>query len=388
MPIQNLLKSFDELNTEQATAVQAKSSDVLQISPGSDLLAIIESNSAMTVWLESIAVYLYAFARASTCISNDPTQTNPDLDSWLAQFKFPRLAATFATGNVTFSRTTTTQQAVIPLASQVTTQIGNIVFQVTKDSTNPAWNETLNGYVIAVSAASVTVPVQAVVAGTTGNVDANQINLIVSAIPYVNSVNNAVATTNGEDIERDPAYLARFQLYINSLSKATPPAINAAIESVQDGILFNVLENINYALAQQLGFFTVIIDDGTGNPPDSLVTAVNNVISVTRGLSIKWGVYKTTPVTAAIGANLVIDGAYDGPQLIIGVETAITAYVNNLNVGVALDITKLPNIIYKVSPGILNIQALKINGTTNDFTPTPIQSVKVGTFTLTTSTPS
>jgi uncharacterized phage protein gp47/JayE len=359
----------------------------LQISPGSDLLAIIESNSAMSVWHQSIAVYLYAFARASTCISNDPTQTNPDLDSWLAQFKFPRLAATFATGNVTFSRTTTTQQAVIPLASQVTTQIGNIVFQVTKDSTNPAWNETLNGYVIAVSAASVTVPVQAVVAGTTGNVDANQINLIVSAIPYVNSVNNAVATTNGEDIERDPAYLARFQLYINSLSKATPPAINAAIESVQDGILFNVLENINYALAQQLGFFTVIIDDGTGDPPDSLVTAVNNIISVTRGLSIKWGVYKTTPVTAAISANLVIDGAYDGPQLIIGVETAITAYVNNLNVGVALDITKLPNIIYKVSPGILNIQALEINGATNDFTPTPIQSVKVGTFTLTTSTP-
>lgn len=388
MPIQNLLKSFDELNTEQAAAVQAKSSDVLQISPGSDLLAIIESNSAITVWLESIAVYLYAFARASTCISNDPTQINPDLDSWMEQFKFFRLPAKAATGNVTFSRTTTTQQAVIPLSAQVTTQIGNIVFQVTKDTSNPAWNETLNGYTIAVGVASVTVPVQAVVAGVTGNVDANQINLIVSAIPYVNSVNNAVATTNGEDVERDPAFLARFQLYINSLSKATPPAINAAIESVQDGILYNVIENKNYTLATQLGFFTVIIDDGSGDPPDSLVTAVNTIISLTRGLSIKWGVYKTTPVTAAISANLVVDATYDAPQLIIGVETAITAYVNNLKPGAQLDITKLPNIIYNVSPAILNIQGLEINGATNDFTPTAIQSVKVGTFTITTSNPS
>jgi hypothetical protein len=380
MNIQDLLKSFSVLTEEQVTAVQAKSNDILQVSTGSDLLALIESNSAIAVWLQSIAVYLYAFARAST-------SQGGDLDTWMAQFKFFRLPATYGTTDVVFSRLTTTQQALIPLGAQVTTQVGNIAFAVIKDTTNPNWNEALNGYTIAVSTASATVPVQALIAGTSGNVSANQINLIASAIPYVNSVTNPDAITDAKSAETDLAFLMRFQLYINSLSKATPPAIEAAIESVQDGILFNVIENENYALTEQLGFFTIVIDDGSGNPPDSLVTLVNNIIAITRGLTIKFGVYKTTPVTVTIAANLVVDPNYDPSQLVVAVETALQNYINNLNVAVALDVTKLPGVIYAVSRGILNIQNLLVNGATLDVTPTAIQSIKAGVITLTTSNP-
>jgi uncharacterized phage protein gp47/JayE len=390
MAIEDLLKSFDDLTQEQVAAVQAKSNDVLQVSTGSDLLALIESNSALTVWLQSIAVYLYAFARATTCVNGNPDEINPDLDSWMAQFKFPRLPATFATTTVTFSRLTTTQQAIITYqpTTQVTTQVGNIVFAVVKDTDNPNWNDSLNGYVMAANVASISVPVQAVVAGTSGNVTANQINLIVSAIPFVTSVNNPTDVDNAKNAESDLAYLTRFQLYINSLSKATPPAIEAAIESVQDNILYNVIENKNYALTEQLGFFTIIIDDGSGNPPDSLVTAVENIIEITRGLSIKYGVYKTIPVTATVGANLVVDPAYDASQLVVAVQAALTAYINSLDVAAPLAITKLPTVIYQVSPGILNIQNLLVNGSSNDVTPTVIQSIKAGTITLTTSNPS
>lgn len=382
MALQDLLKSFDDLNTEQVQAVQAKSNDVLQVTTGSDLLALIESNSALAVWLQSIAVYLYAFARAST-------SAGTDLDSWMAQFDFERLLATYGTTNVTFSRIVDTQPATILVGIQVTTQIGNIIFNVIEDSTNPYWVPIINGYSIPTGTASASIPVKAAVAGITGNVAANQINLIVSAIPFINSVTNPNAVTNAQDIETDPAFIVRFILYINSLSKATPPAINAAIESVQDGILFNVLENENYALTTQLGFFTIIIDDGSGNPPDSLVIAVNNIIAITRGLSIKWGTYKTVPVTVTISANLVLDPTYNASLIVVAVQNALIAYVNNLNVGTALEITKLPNIIYKVSPGILNIQTLEVNGATSDVTPTPIQSLKTntGSITLTTSNP-
>jgi uncharacterized phage protein gp47/JayE len=387
MNLQQLLKSFDELVDMQVTAMQAASTTTLDFSVGSIELANVESNAGVVLSLEAAITYLYAYSRAITCASNDPNYNNPDLDSWMAQFKFPRLDATFATVNLTFSRTTTTQQAVIPIGAQVTTNVGNIIFAVTLDTLNPAYNASLNGYVIPIGQTSVTVPSQCTQAGTIGNVAANQITFLSTAIPYVDSVTNATAATNGENVENDQHYLTRFQLYINSLSKAVKAAIEAAIESVQDGILYNLLENQNYGLEVQYGFFTVIIDDGTGNPPDSLITAVRNIIYVTRGLTIQYDVKKTTPVLVPISANLVIDPSYDENQIVDAVTTALQSYVNNLDVGAPLEITKIPSVIYGVSKGILNIQNLLINNGTDDVMPSPIESVKTGTISLTTTNP-
>lgn len=392
--LQDLLQGFDEVVQAQITAIQAKSNTVVDFTQGSILLAIINSNAGLSVMLQSLITYLYAYARASTCVSNDPNVINPDLDTWMFQFKFFRLPATFATTTVDFSRLNNTQQAVIPLNTIVTTTIGNIQFQVIKDTSNPNWNSSLNGYVMAINGdLTISVPVQAVKAGTSGNVLADQINLIVSAIPFVNSVNNPSDVTNAVNIESDADFLARFQLYINNLAKATPGAIDAAIEAVQDGILYNVLnwtgiDQSGNPIPNLPGIFSVIIDDGTGDPPDSLVTSVYNAIAVTRALGIIWGVYKTTPVSVSISANLLLDPTYDADALVAAVTQAISTYINNLDVGESLFYSKLPNVIYIVSQGILNVENLQINGATADVIPTSVQSIKAGTITLTTSNPS
>lgn len=388
MNLQQQLKNFDDLVDMQVTAIQAASTTTIDFSVGSIELANVESNAGVVLSLEAVITYLYAYANAITSASNDPTINNPDLDRWMAQFKFLRLPADYATTNLTFSRASTTQQAIIEIGSQVTTNISNIIFAVTLDTTNPAYNVDYNGYVLPAGQSSVTVPSQCTQAGTIGNVAANQLTFLSTAVPYVDNVTNPTAAVNGENIENDQHYLARFQLYINSLSKAIKAAIEAAIEGVQDGIQYNLIENKNYSLATQLGFFMAIIDDTTGTPPDSLVTAVNNAISAVRGLAIKWGVYKTVPITVTITANLLIDPAYDATQLVAAAVTALQTYIKNLEPGDSLEYTKLPNVMYVVSQGILNINNLLVNGATADITPTAVQSVKPGTITLTPTFPS
>lgn len=394
MSIESQLRSYDELNEMQVAAIQSESSTQLDFSQGSVNLAYVQSNSGIALMLQSIAVYLYSFARASTLVNADPTDINPDLDSFINQFSqnpedaFNRLPAVASEGDVTFSRYDTSQQAVIPASTsadnttQVETTIGNIIYNVIVDKANPNWNDALQGYVIPVNTASIYVPAQAAVAGSSGNVAANQINTLVQGIPYVNNVNNPQAFTNGRDTESDSAFLARFQQVINSLSKATPLAVEAAIESVRTGILYNVLGNKNYSLQPQPGFITVVIDDGSGEPPSSLLSAVESILEKTVALAVLFGVYATTPITENISATLLIDPTYDETLIHDAVVEALTKYINNLNPGEPLYYSKIPNIIYLVSPGIWNVNNLLVNGSANDIIPTGIQSVKIGTVTL------
>jgi hypothetical protein len=60
------IKSFSDIVTQQVTAIQAKSTQLLDFTIGSILRAIVESNSGVILWLQQLIVNLLVITRAST----------------------------------------------------------------------------------------------------------------------------------------------------------------------------------------------------------------------------------------------------------------------------------------------------------------------------------
>ena len=368
-------QDFTTIVRNQVTAIQAKARQFMDFSVGSILLAISETNAAVILWLQSLLLQLLATTRAAT-------STAADQDSWVADYGITRLAALSATGSVTFSRYTATQQAVVPIGASVQTTDGTQTFTVTTDTTNTAYSATLLGYVINGGVSSVTVPVIATNAGIVGNVAISTITLLGQSIPSVDTVNNALAFTNGVDAESDIALRARFIAYLSSLSKATKSAIGYAITSVQSGIVYTLVEDQDYNGATDYGYFYVVFDDGSGNPSANLISTVSNAVDASRPVGTRFGVFGPTLVTVTVVASLTVSAGYTLATVDAIARTAVLNYINALTLGQTLAYTKLAQIIYESSPGITNVTGLQVNAATADIVPTAKQVLRPNTVTI------
>ena len=119
------------------------------------------------------------------------SHTGADLDAWVQLFGMSRFPATSATGTVTFTRLTATDVVAVPVNTQLSTLDGSVVAQ------------TLTPAVFNVGVSVVTVPVQAAVAGPSGNVQANALNQLMTPVAEVSSATNLAALTGGADQETD-----------------------------------------------------------------------------------------------------------------------------------------------------------------------------------------
>lgn len=368
-------QSFSQLLSTMVTAVQGAAATLVDTTIGSILRAVLEAVGAVVLWLQGMLLQILSLTRAATSNSSD-------LDSWMADYGLTRLPAVAPSGSVTFSRFTTTTQAVVPIGATVQTQDGTQTYTVTLDTTNPAYSAVQGGYVLAVGVASVTVPVLANTAGSAGNAAPGIINTITSTITGVSTVTNALQFSNGADAETDTAFRARFVTYIASLSEATKTAIGNAIAAIQPGVSYLIVENLTYAGAAQLDYFYVVADDGSGNPPSSFITKVSNAVDAVRPLTSTFGVYAPVVVTANIVTTITTASGYTHSAVTALVQAAIEAYVDALPLGATLPLTRLDQIAYDASPGVTNVTGTTINGSTADLTSTSVQVIKYGTVTV------
>lgn len=362
----------------QVAAIQGYAKVLVDLTVGSVLRAVVEANAAVTVWLQGLILQVMAITRAST-------SSGADLDSWMADFGLTRLAAVPATGSVTFSRFTVTQQVLVPLTAVVQTSDGTQQFNVIVDTTNPAYSATLGGYVIAAGAAGVTVPVQALVAGLAGNAVAGAVSTIVGAISGVDTVINAAAFVNGADAESDTALRTRFIAYVASLSKATKTAIGAAIASVKQGLTYAILENQTYAGLQQNGTFIVIVDDGTGSPPSTLLSSVSNAVDAVRPLTSTFYVYGPVVTNATVAMTIATVPGYTHQTITAQVQTALLNYINTLPLGTTLTYSRLVQVAYDASPAVINVTGTLLNGGTSDLPASSLQVIKTTLNSITVS---
>src|SRR5882724_4173141 len=231
------LKDADSFIRDQILAIQAGSAALIDFTPGSILLSLVESNTtASGLFLQSLIEYVYAKTRLTT-------STGADVDSFVNPFGFYRKAPVPASGLQEFSRASSTIQAVIPLTTQVSSPTANQSYTVQLDLTNPNWNPTLNAYVILIGTDSITIPVQANIAGTIGNTSANLVTVLNSGIIGVDSVTNPDPFLNGEPQETDAQVFVRFPIYLAGLSKGSKAALASALLSIPNLERYNLEEN-------------------------------------------------------------------------------------------------------------------------------------------------
>jgi hypothetical protein len=373
------LQNFNTMVQNFATSVQGACQYLIDFNPGSILLSVAEASSAAGLWIQYLILQVMLVTRLAT-------STGSDIDTWVGDFQLTRLPAVYATGTVTFSRFTATSQALILPGAQVKSGDGTQPFIVIADATQAAWNATLGGYVIAANTTSANATVQAQNPGTQGNVQAAAISLIASAIPFVDSVTNADAFTTGVNAETDSALQDRFANYVQTLSRATLAAIAYAISIVQQGLSWTIDENVNASLVYTPGNFVVTVDDGTGSPPSSLLTAVSLSISQYRPIGSTWTVQGPSVTTATISFSFTTNpttnktnsfGTYS--SMVAAVQAAVVAYVNAIPDGSPLVYTRIAGVAYSVDPSIVTVEGVVLNGSDIDLTPTPFGAIKAST---------
>jgi phage-related baseplate assembly protein len=301
-------RSWTAIVQTVAAGIQGRAAALIDFAIGSPLRAIAESYAGVTLWLQTMALQILAAIRLAT-------SEGADVDSFVADFGLARLGAAPAVGQVTFSRFSAGAQALIKVGVAVQTEGGTQRFLVVADTANTAYNAGLQGYVVPAGVTSITVPVQALTPGQAGNVQAAWVTQIAVSIPYIDTVTNVSAFVSGGDAESDAALKQRFRMFIASLSKATPLAIGYAIISRQLGVRYTLVENYSPSGAWLPGFFYVTADDGSGDPPDSLIAALYAAIDQVRAAAIRFAVLKPDLVQVDVTMTLTLAQGYDLNQV-------------------------------------------------------------------------
>jgi len=369
--VQLSLQNFTTLVQNAAASVQASSSQLLDLTVGSALRAVLEANASLGLWMQWLIVQVMQVTRAATSVGTD-------LDTWLADYGVSRLPAVAATGTVTVGRYTALGSAVVPFGAVVRTQDGSQSFAVTTDPTVLGYNSALGGYVMPAGTYSINVPVEAQTAGQSGNVLAGTITLLVSATPGLDTVVNQGPLTGGIDIESDAAVRTRFQSFLDTRSQATPTAVGYAVQGVQQGLTYLLQENVNTTGAAQLGNFLVTVDDGSGNPSATVISAVNSAVDLVRPVGTTFTVQGPVVTAADVSMTLGLAASADRPSAVAAVTAAVTTYINALAVGAPLALTRLAQIAYDAWPPVSNVSNLMINGSGADLVVPPNGVVKAG----------
>ena len=365
------LQSFTNLVQNMAASVQAAASQLIDLTVGSTMRAVLEANASIALWMQWLILQVLQTTRAAT-------STGSDLDSWMADMSLTRLPAVMAVGAVTFSRYTPTGAALIPAGALVRTADGTQTFAVTIDPTNSAWNTATGGYALAAGVASLTVAVVAQTAGSGGNVQANAVSQLVTAIPGIDLVTNPAALQNGLDAESDAALRARFQNFIQSRSRATPIAVGYAVSSIQQGLNYTLQENVDPTGATRMGSFVVTVDDGSGYPSASLLATVGGAVEAVRPVGSIFTVQPPAVLTANISMTITVAAGATKVAIVALVGPAIRSYVNALTIGTPLPLTKLAQLAYQASPAVTNVSAITINQLSQDLIPSFASVIKAG----------
>jgi len=369
------LQNFSTLVENMAAAVQGTAQSLLDLTVGSVLRAILEANASLALWLQWLIVQVLATTRLAT-------SSGSDCDTFGADFGFYRLPAVAATGAVTFSRFTPSAAAFIPVGTDVSTADNTQSFTVIAAATNPAFNAASDGYDLAAGVASVTVAVAANVAGSAGNVQTGAIAVLSSAVAGVDTVTNALAMTGGLDAESDAAFRTRFGNYLASLSQATSLAIGEAIAGIQQGLTYAIAENVDQTGAVQMGHFVVTVDDGSGDPPVSLLNTVQQTVNAIRPVGSSFAVQGPQVTLANVSMTLTTVAGASHPAAVAAVATAIESYIAGLGVGATLNYTRLAQLAYAASGAVTNVSAVLLNGGTADLAPSQFGAVIAGTITV------
>jgi phage-related baseplate assembly protein len=198
-------------------------------------------------------------------------------------------------------------------------------------------------------------------------------------VPGIDQVTNGSPFVNGVDAETDPALKSRFQNFINTRSEATLAAVEYAIQSTQQGLTFSVAQNTDSSGDYVPGTFIVYVDNGTGDPPTTLLSAVQGAVDAVRPITSTFSVFGPTVVTANVSMTITVGPNGNKPTIQGEVQTAIEAYIDGLGMNAGLPWSRLAQVAYDTDPNITNISSLLLNGGTADIAAATGTVIRAGT---------
>lgn len=351
------LLDFGALVKLQAAAAGAATRQLIDVSVGSVLRAVLEANASIGLWLQWLIVEVLATTRATT-------SAGVDLDSWVADFGMVRLPGVVARGTVTLSRVTPGLPAVVPVGTVVRTGLGpdgtaGLSFVVVADPTNPAWNGS--EFDLDAAAAGLDVVVVARLVGQPGNVRAGEISLLGTALPGIDEVTNSVPLVGGLDAEADSALRDRFGEFLDSRTRATAQAVGFAISGLAQGLSWSIAERVDSSGAVRPGHFTVTVDDGTGTAPQVLLDRAAAAIDLVRPIGGTFSVRPPGLVRADISMRV------SGPAVAVAAaKAAVGALVATLPIGGRLVLSRLIQVAHDASPLVASVYGVTVNGVAAD----------------------
>ncbi|KLU64009.1 baseplate J-like protein [Desulfosporosinus acididurans] len=260
----------------------------------------------------------------------------------------PRNPATYATSTVT-------------ITGNGTVNVGDLVQTPGGIQFKSLVQQTISG--------SASINVQAVIAGSSGMVPANQITQFPVAIPGLVSVTNPNPTVDGFDAETDASLLQRYYDYIQNPSTG---ANTAYFSNTMKGYA-GVGDVKVYPTWNGNNTIKLVIIDANKLPPSAdLVTGAQSFMDPgVQGLgegAAPFGAFTTVEGAAAntitVSFTAVKDTDYTDVQRLANVQESITAYLKSIAfVASAVSYAKIGGAILD-SAGILDYSNLTVNGGT------------------------
>jgi len=289
-----------------------------------------------------------------------------------------RLPATTAIGEIAVTGTNGT---VIPIGTQFSTVVAY------GQSATPAVFESTEAGTI--SGGTVTVAIQATVAGTNGNAGIGQITRLISSISGVTAVNNAAATTGGTARETDDDFRIRLLNFVQNPAGGgnKQDYINWALEVPGIGSASCV------PLGSGAGTVDVyILTDELAVPGAPLIAEVQAYIAPgTPGsgegkapIGADVTVAAPSLVTVGVTVNVLARDGFDTGDVETDVEAAISAYISGLPIGDDVIYAGVANAIYN-TPGVLNYSSLLVDAGTATITIDDDEKAMPGTIAATVS---
>lgn len=234
-------------------------------------------------------------------------------------FGITRHPAQYATGSVRFTRLLSSGVLMIPQGTQVATP-GGVIFETTEAVEIEDGDTTVDS------------AVRAVEIGSSGNVPAGTVTVLISGIVGVDSVLNTAAIGGGVNAETDAEYLARFRAYLLGLSRSN-----------RNGIITGALLNENLRSASivenfppRAGLYNLdlYLDDGNGTVSDLIIEAVKAVIDGDGSLANPGyraagiNVAYSAPTVVPINVTGTVYVTYSVSEAKTIIDAAITSYIN------------------------------------------------------------
>lgn len=359
--------SFAQIRAILATFYARYANEPAADTEGEPLDAFLNSMSTFAGQQNAQVVLAALASRLKTCVGFD-------VDSFINAFGVIRPPGVQAQGTINVTTPLLTQNFTVPFGTIFGSSVSGVLYVAIADPSQPTY--TPSGYVFLSGSTGGPMTVQCTQEGTVGNAAPGAINQTVQgpsggpAVSGIISVSNPQQFVNGADEASDSEAMVLFATKVTSGNVATAAAILAAVLAIQANLTVSYGDQMtpNGSPAPPATYSLIVnILGQSGPPPDSLITAVQNAISVVRSASDVVYVAKPALAIATItGGLLLVDGA-DPVATVTDAENAAVAYVNSVGMDMmgnpsVLSPARLAQAILKAVPNVADVISLLLDG--------------------------